>query len=91
MWSPWGRITAVRVDREGNVARDLPVAVTGEGPEWRIRTLVFRRADTCQAAALCFINRVNRMIDSAQLVNAHMNILFERHLWRYRCGAQEKW
>jgi hypothetical protein len=31
------------------------------------------------------------MIDSAQLVNARMNILFERHLWKYVCGAQKKW
>jgi hypothetical protein len=47
-------------------------------------------ADTSQAVARCFINRVNRMIDSAQLVNAHMNILFECHLWKYDCEAQKK-
>jgi hypothetical protein len=29
------------------------------------------------------------MIDSAQLVNTRMNILFERHLWKCVCGAQE--
>jgi hypothetical protein len=31
------------------------------------------------------------MIDSAQLVNAHMNILFQRQLWKYVCTTQGKW